>query len=235
MRTFEAHESPEPPEPLEAGMPSVEKDRLSVKEIEEVLEQLDPYIIALVKQQMRQNPDIAHPAVLDLEIDELVQRIRIKFWHALEEKPIEYPKAYVRRIVHSEFIDMTRRRKPLASLPLDQEGEIYHGEAMVAVSEDMADPACVIEERTTVRHRMDEVAGAVLQLPRRQRHVMICSLRDRVDNLIQLSAAFRERHVNIERWQWPAQKAEKQRLRASLSAARLALSRYLKGTADSAV
>jgi DNA-directed RNA polymerase specialized sigma24 family protein len=225
MRTFEAHESAEPPEPREAGTPCSEKNRLSAAEI---LEQLDPYIIALVKQQVRQNPAIAHPAVLDLEIDELVQRIRIKFWHALEEKPIEYPKAYVRRIVHSEFIDMTRRRKPLASLSLDQEGEIYHGEAMVAMGEDMADPACVIEERTTVRRRLDEVAGAVLRLPRRQRHVMICSLRDRVDNLIQLSAAFRERHVNIERWQWPAQKAEKQRLRASLSAARLALSKSLK-------
>jgi DNA-directed RNA polymerase specialized sigma24 family protein len=225
MRTIEAHESSEPPEALEVGPLSTEKHQLSAAEI---LEQLDPYIIALVKQLVRQNPAIAHPAVLDLEIDELIQRIRIKFWRALEEKSIAYPKAYIRRIVHSEFIDMTRRRKPLASLPFDQEGEIYRGEAMVALSEDMADPASVVEERIAIGRRMDEVVGAVLRLPRRQKHVMICALRDGVDNLIQLSAAFRERQVNIERWQWPAQKEEKQRLRASLSAARLALSKSLK-------
>jgi DNA-directed RNA polymerase specialized sigma24 family protein len=227
MRTFEAHESSEPPELSRACMPLVENGQLSA---EEILEQLDPYIIMLVKQRVQHSLTIAHPAVLDLEIDELIQRIRIKFWRALEEKSIEYPRAYVRRIVNSEFIDMTRRRKPLPSLSLDQEGEIFRGEALVALSESMADPASVIEQRAAVGSRMEEVARAVLQLPCRQKHAMICELRDRVDNVIQLNAAFQVRHVDIERWQWPAQKAEKQRLRASLSAARVTLGRALKDT-----
>src|SRR5258708_29267727 len=83
--------------------------------VEETLAHYDSYIMALVRERIVQNPNIANGAVLDLEIDELAQQVRIKFWRALEEKEILYPKAYVKCVVNSEFIDMTRRRKPVQS------------------------------------------------------------------------------------------------------------------------
>src|SRR5690348_6594 len=94
-----------------------------------------------------------------------------------------YPKAYIRRIVYSEIVDMTRRQKrPVQPLPEDEEGEIYSGKLLVSPSEGMADPAEVVEQREEVRGRMQEVVGVVLQLPTRQQHAMICTLQDRVDD-----------------------------------------------------
>src|SRR5262249_41436148 len=85
-------------------------------DIEEILVRLDPYIVALVEKMARRSSNIARPEVLDLEIDEIVQRVRIKLWKALMVKLIEYPRAYIRTIVNNEFNDIPRRRK--APLPL---------------------------------------------------------------------------------------------------------------------
>ena len=72
----------------------------------------DQYLTRQVHDCMRSHSDVVRPEVLDLETDELAQRVRIKFWHALEDKHIDYPKTYIKRIVNSEFIDMVHRIKP---------------------------------------------------------------------------------------------------------------------------
>jgi RNA polymerase sigma factor (sigma-70 family) len=188
--------------------------------VEEILAHYDGYIVTLVRERIAQNPNIANSAVLDLEIDELVQQVRIKFWRALEEKDIQYPKAYVKCVVNSEFIDMTRRRKPVQSLSEDEEGEIYRGNVLVTPGEEMADPAEVVERREETRGRLREVVNAVMELPERQQHVMICSLQDRVDDPRPLENEFTMRKKDIKRWRWPKDKIERQRLQASLSYAR---------------
>jgi DNA-directed RNA polymerase specialized sigma24 family protein len=192
--------------------------------IEEILMQYDGFIVAVVREHIGLDPTLIRAAVRDLEIDELVQLVRIKLWHALERKEIMYPKAYIRRIVYSEIVDMTRRQKrPVQPLPEDEEGEIYSGKLLVSPSEGMADPAEVVEQREEVRGRMKDVVGVVLQLPARQRHAMICTLRDRVDDPQLLIDAFKQNKCEMQQWQWPQMRKEKILLQASLSYARRAL------------
>src|SRR6266478_723339 len=91
---------------------------------DEMLEQYAPYIIAQVEEIVCRNQHSIHYAVLDLERDELVQKVLIKFWHALAEKRVEYPRAYIKTMVHNEFINMVRQHKPALSLPLDDDGAL---------------------------------------------------------------------------------------------------------------
>ena len=197
--------------------------------IDALLEQYDPFIISQAREVMLQNCHVARASVLDLEIDELAQRVRIKFWQVLKGRQIEYSKAYIKRIVHSEFIDMLRRNKPQRSLPLpvDEEGEIFQGNMLVMRSEGMSDPAEVVEQQAEAELCITEIIEAVSRLPERQQRVMVCSLRDRVDNLAQFEHAC-ERQEHLETLQWPVEKAEKQLLQASLSSARLNVLKCLK-------
>lgn len=200
-------------------------DQVVVKQadIEALLVEYDQYLIRQVYDCMHAHTDVVRPEVLDLETDELVQRVRIKFWHALEGKHINFPKTYIKRIVNSEFIDMVRRMKPnyTLDLPVDDEGEIYQGHMLITPSVGMADPSVEYEERVEASERMQEIVDAVLTLPARQQQAMICDLRDRVDDLDALTKAFKKRKAVIETWQWPQQKKEKTLLRASLNYARV--------------
>jgi len=220
MEIFEAYE-----QPMDDGNPSIEA----------ILEQNDPFIILQAREVVRQNPNMAHSAVLDLEVSELAQRVRIKFWQALTRRHIEYVKAYIRRIVRSEFIDMMRRKKPLYSLSqlVDEYGELYQGDMLISPSDGMADPAEVVEQEVAGELCMKAVAEAVLQLHHRQKRVMICELRDRVENLLQLEETLRTQQIAIDTFQWPAEKSEKQLLKASLSAARFNVAKHLKDTVHS--
>jgi RNA polymerase sigma factor (sigma-70 family) len=199
-----------------------------IPRIEKTQEQYDAFIVAQVRERVRQNPTLMHAEVRDLEIDDLVQRVRIKFWLALQEKEIIYPKAYIRRIVHSEIVDRIRRQKPVLHLLEDQEGEIYCGEVLVSLGEEMTDPAYVVEQQEEVTSRMEEVVGAILKLPLYQRHVMICTLRDRVDDALLLADAFRQHGCDLRQWQWPQMRREKVLLQASLSSARHSIARSIK-------
>jgi len=209
-------------------LPSTLSNNGSKSSIEEILESYDSYIVALSMERISQKTTSVHPAVLDLEVDELAQQARIKFWHALEEKEIHYPKAYVKHIVYSEFIDMMRRRRPNVPLSEDEEGEIYRGKILVGASKEMFDPAEVVEEQDEAHNRLEEVLNAILGLPRCQRHVMICSLRERVDDELALVRGLRRRNLDINQWQWPQDKQEKQRLQASLSYGRRSIAKKLK-------
>src|SRR5450755_404711 len=190
--------------------------------IEAILEQYDAYIVKQVHDRMHQHPHVVHPDVFDLETDDLIQRVRIKFWHTLQDKRIEYPKTYIKRIVHSEFIDMVRRLKPqyALALPVDEEGELYQGDMLIAPGAGMNDPAFEYEEQVALTSRIKEVVDAVLQLPERQQRAIICTLRDRVDDIDALAQEFKERKTDLTAWQWPQGHSEKLLLRASLAYAR---------------
>src|SRR5438105_9996680 len=138
---------------------------------EEILARYDHFIVALVEKMARRSSNIARPEVLDLEIDEIVQRVRIKLWRALVDKHIEYPQAYIRTIVRNEFNDIPRKRKPPLPLLTDEDGELYMGDGAAGLmtgSEGMANPADEFEADENLDGLMECAASAVSRLPSRQ-------------------------------------------------------------------
>ena len=193
---------------------------------EAILIRFDRYIVTQVNHYKRHFPFVAQTAVLDLEIDELVQHVRIKFWRALERRHIRYPHAYIKHIIKSEFVDMSRRQKPFLPLPTDDEWS--YNVAGVSVVRNMPDPTDEVEQQVEAFGCLNETIQAVLGLPPRQQLALICSLRDRVDDLVQLINAFKAYRIDIEGIQWPTEKAEKQLLQASLTPARKTLAKKMK-------
>ncbi len=82
------------------------------------LQRFDAYIVSQVHQIGYNYSRTVQPSVLDLELDEVIQLVRIKFWQALGKRNIRYPYAYIKLIIQSQFIDMIRyqRRYELVSL-----------------------------------------------------------------------------------------------------------------------
>ena len=191
--------------------------------ISELLEQFDPYIVAQVEMILAGSPDIA-PRV---ERDELAQRVRINFWHGLQENNIRNIKAYVRRIVHNEFVNLLRGREPPLPLPLTEDGELWEGNILVTPGEGMADPALEVEEQEAVAQCTSEAAAAISTLPPRQKDAITALLHERLDNLILVVDSFRQFDIDIEASPWPEEEDEKRLLKASLSAARHSLARHM--------
>jgi DNA-directed RNA polymerase specialized sigma24 family protein len=189
-------------------------------DIEEILARFDAYIVALVQKMARRSSNIARPEVLDLEIDEITQRVRIKFWKALEAKEIEHHKAYIRIIVNNEFNDLGRKRKAPLPLPTDEDGELYMGNVLLSESEGFADPVVEFGKEEEMDSWMALTADVVTDLPARQQHAMICHLKEQVDNGIQLIEVFEKHKVNINAVSWPDDQADTKRLKASISPAR---------------
>lgn len=177
---------------------------------EMILNRYDSYLVLYVQHVIKHRLTGVNPLVLDLEVDDLTQRTRIKFWHALLKNRILYPRIYIRRIAHSEFIDMLRRRKNLYPLQAIEEQLLSH----------IPDPAEGIERQTVALACLEEVIQDILRLPRRQRMAMFCSLYEHADDLNQLRRILQRHGVCIDEYQWPADKAERQLLQASLSVAR---------------
>lgn len=195
--------------------------------IEEILNQIDPYIVAQVEKIIGRNPYITHRELLDLEKAELAQIVRINLWHALKEKNIRNIKAYVRRIVHNEFVNLLRGREPPLPLPLTGDGELWEGNILVTPGEGMADPAFEVEEQEAAAQCTTEAAAAISTLPPRQKVAMAALLHERLDNIILLADSFKQFDIDIEASPWPEEEDEKRLLKASLSAARHSLARHM--------
>jgi DNA-directed RNA polymerase specialized sigma24 family protein len=194
-------------------------------DIEEILVRFDSYIVMLVQKKAGSSSNIARPEVLDLEIDEIIQWVRIKFWRALLSKHIEHHRAYIRSIVSNEFNDLGRRRKAPLPLPTDEDGELYMGNVLLSESNELADPAVSFEKEEATDDLLKLTAGVVTDLPPRMKLAMINHLKDQVDNLIRLTEAFEKREVNIKTMKWPEDPADSKRLKASLSPARHLIAR----------
>ena len=194
---------------------------------EAILRRLDGYIISQVHRLGRCYSRDIHLAMLDLELDEIIQRVRIKLWQALEKRDIRYPYAYIKLIIQSEFIDMKRRQKPYLSVSIDE--GLTHAEVEIATRH-MADPAETVAQQMDASTCLKEMIQAVLALPPRQQYAMICSLKEHVDDLRQLIEAFKAYKMDIQAIQWPSGKAEKQLLHASLVPAKKTLAKSLGRT-----
>lgn len=188
--------------------------------IEAILNRHDRYIVTQVKKFMSHYCHSGYQEVADLEIDELIQLVRIKFWRALERGHVHYHHAYINRIINSEFIDMKRREKPILPLTLDEGEEYYRGECQ-------RDPADEVLQKIEASSLLNEAVQMVLDLPPRQRQAMMCLLQDQVDDLLQLIDVFKRYRIDIKAIRWPDEKAEKQLLQASLSPARRTLTKKM--------
>ncbi len=187
---------------------------------DEFLEEHDPCICAQARKYGYDKRRTVHPDVLDLEIDDLIQQTRIKVWLAWRKQhvPIENPRAYIGRVAHNESITMLRQSRQTASL-LEEEDELYQCK-MVSGAKLSLDPLYEIEQKETIAHYIDETANAVSALPDGQRQAMLCSLKDRVDDLPALIETFKVYSLDIEAAQWPTEHDKRQSLQSSLSVAR---------------
>jgi DNA-directed RNA polymerase specialized sigma24 family protein len=185
---------------------------------DEVLERYDTYIVNLARKKMPHN--IASPETLHLEIDELTQNSRIKLWLALKKRQITNPKAYIACIVHTESVDLTRKYKSVQPLLLNEDGEPFQENLIAKESERLQDPQEVLERNEMIADYMAWIVNEVLALPPCQQRAMICSLKDRLDDTLPLRNAFRSFGVDIESVNWPEEKSEIHKIKASLSAAR---------------
>ena len=197
---------------------SVFESNYDANEINEILGQNDRYILALAREKVPRH--IVSPEVLDLEIHELAQRSRIKLWRMLQTRHITHIKAYIRCIVHCESVDMIRRYKPNLPLPIDEDGELYQGNVLVAPSDGMQDPLYELEKKETATEMIEHTADALRSLPPCQKQVMICSLRDQLDDILTFTTALKQFEINIDTVRWPSKKKEVGKLKASLSTAR---------------
>ncbi len=196
-------------------------------DVEEILEQVDAYIVDQVEKIISRNPYIARPELLDLEKAELAQKVRINLWHALQEKSIKNLKAYISRIVHNELVNIVRGREPPLPLPMFEDGELREGDILIIPGEGMATPEFEIEQKEIVAACAEKVAAAISTLPPRQKNAMECSLYEQWDDFQQFKDTFKLHGVNVEETQWPAGRAEKHLLKASISAARRSIARCM--------
>jgi DNA-directed RNA polymerase specialized sigma24 family protein len=217
LQLFKVHEDAKETNMLNEAVATTERDIY-----EATLHCFDTYIISQVHRLGYYYARNVHPAVLDLELDEVVQRVRIKFWQALEKRNICYPYAYIKLIIQSEFIDMTRRQKRHMALSLDEELDALEDEIDI-----LSDPVEVVVQQVDASTSLKRMIRAVLALPPRQQYAMICSLEERVDDLRQLTEAFKLHKMDIQSIQWPVGKAENQLLHASLIPAKKTLAKRL--------
>jgi DNA-directed RNA polymerase specialized sigma24 family protein len=185
---------------------------------DEIIGQHDAYIRAVAHQKMPRH--IIPPETLDMEIDDLVQNIRIKLWFALQRSEISNPRAYIRRIAETTAMDIVRRYRLLLPLPVDDDGELYQGSVMLLPSEGMRDPAYEFECTEVPVKRAQEVADAILDLPPAQRRAMICSLKEQINDATSLIKELQRRAVPLEAFDWPPEEDFKHSLKVSLSVAR---------------
>ena len=194
-------------------------------EINAILRQNDDYIVALAREKVPRH--IVSPEMLDLEIHELAQRSRIKLWRALQKNRITNIKPYIKCIVRSESVDMVRRYKPHLPLPVDEDGELFQGNALLAPGEGMQDPLYELEQKEMAEEYITQAVDVLRSFPPCQRQVMICSLKDQVDDVSTLTKAFKKFEIDVV--SWPSEKEEVIKLKASLSAARKKLRSNLSG------
>ncbi len=204
--------------PLEANSPSSNnKPDANIS-----LEYCYKYASILVRLQIPRN--IASPEELPEAINDLTQTSVIRFWNRLTSSKrgeIASPKAYLRRIVYSQCIDIARghKRKPSLPLPLDQDGEPQQGKVLLNLSEGMQDPAIEFERKEFIA----ELIQDVLRLPPKQRYAMICVLKDEVAHIFPLEEMFLKHGMDIRNIHWPDDPAGLQKLRSLLVVARKTL------------
>jgi DNA-directed RNA polymerase specialized sigma24 family protein len=171
---------------------------------------------------------------VDLEIDELIQVMRIRFWMASRKYCIRNYKAFIGLMVRRGIIDITRRHRNL-SLFLDEFGEPRQGIILMAAEEGMRDPAYEYEQKEHMIEQTEHItriALIILTLPPVQRRAIIYLLKDISDEVWPLVKVLKAHNIDIEAMDWPEDKIDVSKVRASLYYARKKLRNLLKSMLD---
>jgi DNA-directed RNA polymerase specialized sigma24 family protein len=199
--------------------------------VDEVLERYNfAYILAQVKRIAHLHAKIAHPAVLDLELEDIAQEVHIRLWQKLQIEPIENHEAYIRQMICHAFTDVMRRQKrrgatiPLPTLP---DGELFMEDVLNTFSEGIPSTESEVEQKEAAIRCAEKAAVAISMLPPRQKSAIACFLYERLDDPRQFKDIFRSHGINIETARWPAERAEKRLLKASISVARHTIARCM--------
>ena len=190
------------------------------KVVEELLERLDPFIVAEVGKRAY--------GLSEQKQDEISQNVRIKLWHALEKRIIVYPRAYVRTIIKNTFNDLGRECLLPELVSLDEYGEVSRGSVVVNLSEEWENPEQVVEQREAMANWLEIASEALLLLPPRQQVAIVCSLFQHIDDVVKLKQVFERYEVPIEMEDWPNDVEEKQRLKALVSVARRKVAQFIE-------
>jgi DNA-directed RNA polymerase specialized sigma24 family protein len=185
---------------------------------EMILADVDGYMIAQVKKLLYGQQNMHYEDVNDLEVDELTQRVRIKFWKTLEKGLVLHPYSYVKRVVYSEFIDMKRQQKRTIALPIDDE-------EVITSSHTAVDPADEVIQQMEFQMFLQHIVCLIADLPPRQQMAMICWLWEKVDDTIQLRSILIGYGFDVDRMQLPLARVERHAMLASLSVARQKLAK----------
>ncbi len=185
----------------------------------EWLEEYDLYIRSQARKYVNRKRNMLHVDMLDMEIDDLAQQIRIRVWLVQQKTTIDNPKAYISRVAHNESVTMIRQLKPVTSLPIDEEGELYQCESLF-LSAMTEDPLSEIEQQEAEQYYRQEAAHAISDLPTRQRQAILCSLKDKVDDLLVWVNTCKDYNMDMDVIEWPEEGQALQSMRSSMSAAR---------------
>ncbi len=195
-------------------METVQETMLDDIAIDRILEQYNTYLLRLACKGLPQG--LSHPDTLDLDIDELVQNVRIKLWQALKRRHITHIGAYIRCIVRTETVNLLRRHTAISSLPMTEDGELYQGNVLMSNSEGMGDPVYEVEQEETIEEYVTCTVNELIHFPQIQRRAMICHLKDKLDDVLLLVDTFCRHDISIEQEHWPTRKNELQSYRSSI-------------------
>lgn len=191
---------------------------VSARDIDDFFVGLDRFLFSLARRWIPY--DMIPLDVLDLEIDELVQQTRIKLWLALQREHITNLRAYIKKIVYHESVNIARQYKRTVPLTCNEEGELCCAEASLSASGPTGDPLSEFEQQEEIIASAQEAVSGVLTLPPRQRQAVLCALKELIVDIVPIVDTFTQHGLDIEAATWSNQKDEIQRLRASLSLAR---------------
>ncbi len=147
--------------------------------------------------------------------DDLAQETCIKLWLISRKHSIQSPKAYIRWLVQSVKVDMLRKYKiqGYQALPVNEDGELQEGHLLVTQSLELGDPETILEQDESFDELLEVLLEAVADLHPRQQQASVCTLRDRVDDLLGFVDALQAKGIESE-VQWPEDKVDHQRLQA---------------------
>ncbi len=198
--------------------------------IDETLEKYDGFIRTLARKNFPRSTTMSE--VVDLEIDELAQTTRINLWLAMQKQEIHNTSAFIGKIVYHEAINITRRYKPVASLPTNEESEPYQEHMMIAGGYGTQDPTEEIEQDEMVQSYSSKLTEFVPKLPPQQQRAIICALKDQIADILSLVDLFLQVDIDIESMHWSETASELQSERSSLSVARKKMRAYRKEDKD---
>lgn len=134
------------------------------------LAQHDEYINRLAQKKVQRNAP--YWWISDLDADELAQRVRIKLWRILRKQVIANPRAYIKHVVDTVAVDMSRHYKQVFPLTIGEEGELYWGNLLIVPGKGMQDPADELTQKEDEINVLRKYIAAILTLPPRQRYVV---------------------------------------------------------------